>query len=90
MTWRSGLAYSQDPRERVMAAPDGGLRVREVAAVQSNVSDVYKALGRRARTGDASARRGGGSRPPKLAGHEAALLAQVRSHPDAMLGELRR
>ena len=31
MTWRTGRAYSQDLRERVLAAVDGGLRVREAA-----------------------------------------------------------
>jgi len=91
MAWRSGLAYSQDLRERVLAAVDGGLRVREVAPLfKVSIAYVYKALERRAATGEVAARRGGGSRPPKLAGHEAALLAHVRSHPDATLAELRR
>jgi transposase len=31
MTWRSGQAYSQDLRERVLAAVADGLRVREAA-----------------------------------------------------------
>src|SRR4029453_5652510 len=70
---------------------DGGLRVREVAPLfKVSISYVYKALERRAATGEVAARRGGGRRPPKLAGHEAALLAHVRSHPDATLAELRR
>ncbi len=33
MTWRQGLAYSQDLRERVLAAVDAGRPVREVAAL---------------------------------------------------------
>ena len=91
MAWRSGLAYSQDLRERVLAVADGGLRVREVARLfKVSISYVYKALERRARTGDAAARRGGGSRAPKLSGHEAALLGHLRSRPDATLAELRR
>ena len=96
MAWRSGLAYSQDLRERVLAVADGGLRVREVARLfKVGISYVYKALERRAQTGDAAARRaaarrGGGSRAPKLSGHEAALLGHLRSRPDATLAELRR
>ncbi len=91
MAWRSGLAYSQDLRERVLAAVDAGRAVREVASLfRVSISYIYKALGRRAATGDVAPRRGGGSRPPKLAGHEAALLAHLRAKPDATLAELRR
>src|SRR3712207_9565027 len=69
MAWRSGLPFSQDLRERVLAVADGGLRVREVARLfKVSISYVYKALERRAQTGDAAARRGGGSRAPKLSG----------------------
>lgn len=90
MTWRQGLAYSQDLRERVLAAVDTGRPAREVAALfRVSVSYIYKALGWRRATGSVTPRRGGGSRPPKLAGHEAALLAQLRSKPDATLAELR-
>ena len=90
MAWRRGLAYSQDLRERVLAAVDGGRAVREVAPLfRVSISYIYKALERRAATGEAAPRRGGGSRPPKLAGHEAALLAHVRSKPDATLAEMR-
>jgi len=91
MAWRSGLAYSQDPRDRVLAAVDEGRAVREAAPLfRGSIPYVYKALERRAATGDVAPRRGGGSRPPKLAGHEAALLAHVGSRPDATLAELRR
>ena len=91
MAWRSGLAYAQDLRDRVLAAVDEGRPVREVAPLFGvSISCVHKALGRRAATGDVAPRRGGGSRPPKLAGREAALLAHVRSRPDATLAELRR
>ena len=59
MAWRSGLAYSQDLRERVLAAVDGGLRVREVAPLfKVSISYVYKALERRAATGEVAARHG--------------------------------
>ena len=91
MAWRSGQAYSQDLRDRVLAAVDEGRAVREVAPLfRVSVSYVYKALGRRAATGDVAPRRGGGGRPPKLAGHEAALLAYLGSRPEATLAELRR
>lgn len=92
MTWRSGQAYSQDLRERVLAAVDGGLRVREVAPLfRVSISYIYKALARRAATGATTASaRGGARRKAVLAGHEAALLAHLRARPDATLGELRR
>lgn len=92
MTWRSGQAYSQDLRERVLAGVDGGLRVREAAPLlRVSVSYIYKALERRASTGaSAPAARGGAQRKMVLSGHEAALLAQLRAKPDATLGELRR
>ena len=91
MGWRSGLAYSQDLRDRVMATVDAGGAVRAVAPVfQVSVSYIYKALGRRAATGDVSAGIGGGARPQKLAAHATALLAEVHARPDATLAELRR
>jgi transposase len=92
MTWQSGRAYSQDLRERVRAAVDGGLRVREAAPLfRVSISYIYKALERRASTGAISpAARGGAQRKAVLAGHEAALLAHLRANPDATLGEMRR
>jgi transposase len=92
MSWRSGQAYSQDLRDRVLAAVDGGLRVREAAPLfQVSISYIYKALERRALTGETKpSARGGLQRPPVLSGHEAALLAHLRANPDATLAELRR
>ena len=92
MGWRLGQAYSQDLRERVLAAVDGGLRVREAAPLfRVSVSYIYKALERRAATGETSASaRGGLRRSPVLSGHEAGLLEHLRANPDATLGELRR
>ncbi|WP_245584058.1 IS630 transposase-related protein, partial [Rubritepida flocculans] len=83
MTWRSGQAYSQDLRERVLAAVDGGLRVREGAPLfRVSISYIYKALARRAATGATTASaRGGARRKAVLAGHEAALLAHLRARP---------
>jgi hypothetical protein len=53
MTWRTGQAYSQDLRDRVLAAVDGGLRMREVAPLfRVSIAYIYKALERRAATGE--------------------------------------
>ena len=92
MTWRLGQAYSQDLRDRVLAAVDGGLRVREVAPLfRVSVSYIYKALERRAATGQTHpSARGGARRAVVLRGHEAALLEHLRAKSDATLGELRR
>jgi transposase len=47
-----GKAYAQDLRERVVAAVDAGTGADAAAAIfQVSVSDIYKALGRRERTG---------------------------------------
>jgi transposase len=54
-----GRPYSQDLRERVIAAVDLGGRVCAIAPVfQVNVSYIYKALGRRRTTDETTARRG--------------------------------
>ena len=83
MTWRTGQAYSQDLRDRVLAAVDGGLRVREVAPLfRVSISYIYKALERRAATGETRpCARGGARRAVVLRGHEAALLAHLRAKP---------
>jgi transposase len=65
-----GRPYSEDLRERVIAAVDLGGRVYEVAPVfQVSVSYIYKALGRRR----ATARKGRVGRKAKLAAHDEAL-----------------
>jgi transposase len=77
-----GKAYSQDLRERVMAAVDAG------TGAYVGVSYIYKALGRRERTGQTSARPWAGDPKPKLAAHDGALRAHVMSKPDTTLAEL--
>jgi len=91
MRWRPGRAYSQDLRERVLSAVDGGLGVRGSASLfRVRVSSVSTALERRAATGaTAPAARGGARRKVVPAGHEAALLGHLRDNPDTTLGELR-
>ena len=65
MGWRAGQSYSQDLRDRVLGAVDGGMAVgRAAAPFQSSVAHIYKALIRRRLAGDAgiSPNRG---RPPR-------------------------
>jgi transposase len=87
-SWRRGQPYSQDLRERVLAAD--GLSAREAAErFEVSVSYVVKARQRRARLGDL---RPGAQRcwmPPKLAAYHAAIGAYVRQHQDVTLAELR-
>jgi transposase len=84
-----GRAYSQDLRERVIAAVDSGTGAYAVASLfRVSVSYIYKVLGRRKRTGETRARLWAGGPKPKLAAHDGALRARVRSEPDAALAEL--
>ena len=62
-----GVAYSQDLRDRVLGAVDGGLRVYSAAPLfRVSVSYIYKALGRRRATGDVTAHKSGGGRSRSL------------------------
>jgi transposase len=89
MGWIPGQAYSQDLRERVLAAVDRGGRVYEIAPLFGvSVSYVYKALERRRRDGIATALPRVGRPGRKLDGHLEALATHVREHPDATLAEL--
>ena len=84
-----GKPYSQDLRERVIAAVDTGTGAYLAAPLfQVSVSYIYKALIRRRKTGEVTARRSGGGRKPKLAPHDDALRARVAAEPDITLAEL--
>ena len=84
-----GRAYSQDLRERVMAAVDSGTGAYAAASLfRVSVSYIYKLLGRRRRTGETRARPWAGGPKPTLAVHDEALRARVMSEPDATLAEL--
>src|ERR1700693_589200 len=84
-----GKPYSQDLRERVIAAVDTGTGAYVAAPLfRVSVSYIYKALIRRRTTGEVTARRSGGGPKPKLAPHDEALRARVATHPDATLEEL--
>ena len=84
-----GVAYSQDLRDRVMAAVDSGLKVYSAAPLfRVSVSYIYKALGRRRATGDVTAHQSGGGPKPKLAAYDEALRAKVTEKGDITLIEL--
>jgi len=77
MGWRRGMALSQDLRERVLAVAGPS---REVAArFGVSVSYVVKARARLRDTGDGAARPPGGTVPPRLLGHEEALLRRFHA-----------
>ena len=90
MAWRRGQAYSQDLRDRILSAVDGGLGVYRAAALYCvSVSYIYKALGRRRRTGESGPNPNRGHRPRKLSlAQEAALAAHIKAHPDITLARL--
>ena len=84
-----GRPYSQDLRERVIAAVDSGNGAYAIAPLfQVSVSYIYKVLGRRRATGETTARPNRAGRKAKLAAHDEALRAQVTAYPDATLEEL--
>ena len=69
-----GKPYSQDLRERVIAAVDTGTGAYVAAPLfQVSVSYIYKALIRRRKTGEVTARPSGGGPKPKLAPHDDAV-----------------
>jgi transposase len=87
-SWRRGQAYSQDLRERVLAAEE--LSARAAAArFGVSVSYVVKARQRRDRLGEMAPGPQRSWTPRKLAAHHDAIAAHVRAHQDATLAELR-
>ena len=90
MLWQRGRAYSQDLRERVLAAADDGEPVGRIATLlRVSVSYVSKVLSRRQRTGQTTALPQRCHLPRRLAALQGAIEAQVTSHPDATIAELR-
>ena len=90
MVHRRGKAYSQDLRDRVLAAEDRGMRVGQIATLLSvSISYVSKVLSRRRLSGETTARPQRCHVAPKLSGLLAVILAQVTSRPDATIVELR-
>jgi transposase len=87
-SWRRGQAYSQDLRERVLAADD--LSARQAAdRFGVSVSYVVKARQRRDRRGLLTPGPQRSWTPCKLAAQHAAIAAHVNAHRDATLAELR-
>jgi len=87
MGWRSGQSYSQDLRDRVLGAVDGGMTAREAAVIYKvSIAYIYKALIRRRLTGDVGINPGRGRSPRKLSSEqETALDIHIRSHPGMTL-----
>lgn len=90
MLWYRGKAYSQDLRERVFAAADGGEPVGRIAAsLRVGVSYVSKVLSRRRRTGVTTALAQRGHVRPKLIDYHDAIRTQIAAKPDATIEELK-
>ena len=87
MGWRSGQSYSQDLRDRVIGAVDGGVAVRQVAVTFGvSIAYIYKALIRRRLTGDSGINPKRGHRRRKLSPEqELALATHMRSRPGITL-----
>jgi transposase len=88
MGWQRGRSYSQDLRERVLAADD--LSARQAAErFAVSVSYVIKARQRRRRTGMLTAKPRGYRRPERVAGLEPLIVRAVERRPSATLADLR-
>ena len=90
MLWKRGRAYAQDLRDRVFAASDAGLRVGQIAeALFVSISYVSKALSRRSRTGETTAKPQRCHVPRKLTGQFPAIQEYVQARPDATIEEIK-
>lgn len=83
-----GRPYSQDLRDRILAAYDRGMKTRQIAMI-FNVSPAWarRVKQRRRETGETTPRPTGGAVVVKV--NRERLAALVRQHPDATLSELR-
>jgi len=82
-----GAAYSQDLRDRVLAAHDRGMKTKQIAEVFAvSPAWVRRIKQRRRETGETTPRKMGGPGPIKI--DRAALAQLVREQPDATLKEL--
>jgi transposase len=83
-----GAAYSQDLRDKVLAACDRGMQTKEVAeSFGVSRSWVRRVKQRRRELGETTPRRMGGPGPVKV--DRARLAELVAEQPDATLAELR-
>ena len=82
-----GAAYSQDLRDRIIAARDGGMRTKRVAELfRVSASWVRRVMQRRREVGETSPRPRGGATIVKIDLHR--LRALVQQQPDATTREL--
>lgn len=85
-----GRAYSQDLRDRVLSAVDGGMPPTEVAELfEVTVSYIYKVLIRRRTSGVTTALAWAAGPRPKLKAYEDGLRQHVLEFSDATLEEIR-
>ncbi len=90
MSWHRGQSYSQDLRDRVMAAVDGGMGVYDAAPLfKVSVSYIYKAQARRRRTGETTARAQRCHLGWELAAYHDAIRAEIATRVDLTIDELR-
>lgn len=83
-----GAAYSQDLRDRVLAAADRGMPTKQIAQVfMVSPAWVRRVKQRRSDCGETTPRKMGGPGPIKI--DRTHLAELVREHPDATLAELR-
>ena len=83
-------AYSNDLRERVVAAVAAGLSCRRVAELfRISPSNVVKWSQRYRQTGSAAAKPMGGVRRAVLADHRGWLLERIKQKPDLTLQAIR-
>jgi transposase len=82
--------YSEDLRERIVAAVESGTSRRSAAGQFGvSVSCVIKLVQRAHETGSVAPAQIGGYRDYALAGHEALVRRLVKAQPDMILDELR-
>jgi transposase len=82
--------YSQDLRDRVVRAVDGGQSRREVARIFGvGISTVINWVRRFQETGSAAAKPMGGDYSSRLTAERAWLLARIKDENDVTLEEIR-
>jgi transposase len=82
--------YSEDLRERVVGAVEGGMSRRQVASLFGvAISTVIKWVDAWRATGSVAAKPMGGDRNSRLKGERAWLLARIEAVPDLTLEEIR-
>ena len=82
--------YSQDLRERVVAAVEGGLSRRPAAGLfDVGISTVIRWVRRFRATGSVAAKPMGGDHRSRLTGERVWILQRIEAEPDLTVEELR-